>query len=103
MNSIKDFIIMNLQATKIELIEMLINTKKPNVLKKIKEILVAQQNGLTSEDYKIIDARRVNHLNGMSESFSWKEASIRTKRSHQEYRHCEERRSLNNRLLRSSQ
>ena len=36
---------MNLQATKIELIEMLINTQKPNVLKKIKEILVAQQNG----------------------------------------------------------
>ena len=30
MNSIKDFIIMNLQATKIELIEMLINTKKPD-------------------------------------------------------------------------
>ena len=32
---------MNLQATKMELIEMLISTKKPNVLKKIKEILEA--------------------------------------------------------------
>ena len=65
---------MNLQATKMELIEMLISTKKPNVLKKIKEILEQQQEHLTTEDYKIIDARRENHLNGQSQSYSWQEA-----------------------------
>ena len=65
---------MNLQAAKMELIEMLISTKKPNVLKKIKEILVAQQEYLTTEDYKIIDSRRENHLNGQSQSYSWQEA-----------------------------
>ena len=65
---------MNLQAAKMELIEMLISTKKPNVLKKIKEILVAQQEHLTVDDYKIIDDRRENHLNGQSQSYSWQEA-----------------------------
>ena len=65
---------MNLQAAKMELIVMLISTKKPNVLKKIKEILVAQQEYLTTEDYKIIDSRRENHLNGQSQSYSWQEA-----------------------------
>ena len=65
---------MNLQAAKMELIVMLISTKKPNVLKKIKEILVAQQEHLTTDDYKIIDDRRENHLNGQSQSYSWQEA-----------------------------
>ena len=65
---------MNLQAAKMELIEMLISTKKPNVLKKIKEILVAQQEHLTVDDYKIIDDRRENHLSGQSQSYSWQEA-----------------------------
>ena len=65
---------MNLQATKIELIEMLINTRKAKVLKKIKAILEEEQEHLTLEDYKIIDARRENHLKGESPSYSWKEA-----------------------------
>ena len=65
---------MNLQATKMELIEMLIHTKKATVLKKIKAILEAEQTFLTEEDYKIIDARRELHLKGESESYSWKEA-----------------------------
>lgn len=65
---------MNLQATKMELIEMLISTRKAAVLKKIRTILEEEQDYLTEEDYKIIDARRENHVNGKSKSYSWKEA-----------------------------
>jgi phosphoribosylanthranilate isomerase len=65
---------MNLQATKMELIEMLISTRKATVLKKIKAILEEEQDYLTQADYQIIDARRENHLKGESKSYSWKEA-----------------------------
>lgn len=65
---------MNLQATKMELIEMLISTKKPIVLKKIKLILEEDQERLTQEDYEIIDLRRENHLKGNSKSYSLQEA-----------------------------
>ncbi|MCB9427055.1 MAG: hypothetical protein H6584_08545 [Flavobacteriales bacterium] len=57
-----------------ELIEMLINTRKATVLKKIKAILEDEQEHLTDDDYKIINARRENHLNGLSKSYSWQEA-----------------------------
>jgi hypothetical protein len=65
---------MNLQATKMELIEMLISTRKATVLKKIRTILEEEQDHLIEEDYKIIDARRENHLNGKSKSYSWEQA-----------------------------
>ena len=67
---------MNLQATKMELIEMLISTKKPTVLMQIKQILEDQQEHLTAEDYKIIDVRRENHINSQSQSYSWQEARL---------------------------
>ena len=66
--------VMNLQATKIELIEMLISTRKITVLKKIRTILEEEQAHLTQEEYKIIDARRESHLKGESKSYSWQEA-----------------------------
>ena len=65
---------MNLQLTKMELIEMLLSTKKVAVLKKVKAILEEEQDRLTEADYKIIDARRERHLRGESKSFSWEEA-----------------------------
>ena len=65
---------MNLQATKMELIEMLIKTKKSTVLKQIKQILQEQHEYLTADDYKIIDARRENHLSGQSQSYNWADA-----------------------------
>ena len=64
---------MNLQLTKMELIEMLLSTRKVAVLKKIKAILEDEQEHLTAEDYKIIDARRERHLRGESISYSWEE------------------------------
>lgn len=66
--------IMNLQLTKMELIEMLLSTRKATVLKKVKAILEEDQTRLTEADYKIIDARRESHLRGESKSFSWEEA-----------------------------
>ena len=64
---------MNLQLTKMELIEMLLRTRKKAVLKKIKAILEEEQDHLTEADYKIIDTRRERHLKGESKSFSWEE------------------------------
>jgi len=65
---------MNVQLTKMELIEMLLNTRKEAILEKVRAVLEEDQDQLTSEDYKIIDDRRKRHLNSESKSFSWKEA-----------------------------
>lgn len=64
---------MNIQLTKIELIEMLLNTKKAEILKKVRAVLEEDQYQLTKEDYKIIDVRRDRHLKGESKSFTWEE------------------------------
>ncbi len=53
---------------------MLISTRKATVLKRIRTILEEEQDHLIEEDYKIIDARRENHLNGKSKSYSWEQA-----------------------------
>ena len=65
---------MNLQLTKMELIEMLLSTRTAAVLKKVKAILEEEQYKLTAADYKIIEARRERHLKGESKSYSWEEA-----------------------------
>ena len=72
---------MNIELTKIELIEMLIGTQKIDVLKKIKAILEEEKAQLTEEEYEIIASRKEHHLNGESKSFSWKEAREQIKKS----------------------
>ncbi len=72
---------MNIELTKIELIEMLIGTQKIDVLKKIKAILEEEKAQLTEEEYEIITSRKERHLNGESKSFSWKEAREQIKKS----------------------
>lgn len=65
---------MDLQLEKIELIELLLNTKKEAVLKKLRAILEKDQEvNLTTEDYDIIDKRRALHLNNETKSYSWDE------------------------------
>lgn len=64
---------MDMQLAKMELIEMLLNTKKESVLRKIKAILEEEQDQLTEQDYQIIEARRNKHLVGESKSYSWEE------------------------------
>lgn len=66
---------MDVQATKLELIEMLLKTEEESVLIKIKEILEKsfEDSGLTEDDYKIFDQRRNKHLSGNAKSFSWEE------------------------------
>ena len=66
---------MDLQLTKLELIEMLLNTKRETVLKKVRALLEAEQDdfSLTEEQYKVIDKRRENHLNGEGKSLTWEQ------------------------------
>ncbi|WP_366185462.1 hypothetical protein [Flavobacterium ovatum] len=64
---------MDMQLTKMELIEMLLNTKKESVLNKIKAILESEQEQLAEGDYKILETRRENHLQGKSKSYTWDE------------------------------
>lgn len=65
---------MDLQLEKIELIELLLNTKKEAVLKKLRAILEKDQEiNLTTEDYDIIDKRRASHLKNETKSYSWEE------------------------------
>ena len=69
------YIAMDLRIAQLELIEMLLNTRKKNVLDKIRTILETEQNdlSLTEEHYKIIDKRRQDYINGKGEASSWKQ------------------------------
>jgi len=64
---------MDIQLTKLELIKMLLNTDEISVLAKIKALLETEQTGasLTEEEYRLIDKRRENYLNGKGKSLSW--------------------------------
>jgi len=66
---------MDLRITQLELIEMLLNTKKGTVLNKVRIILEKEQDEftLTKAQYKIIDKRRDKYLNGKGKSLSWLE------------------------------
>lgn len=66
---------MDLQVTKLELIEMLLKTEEVSVLEKVKNLLL-EENGNESYgeiDYDMIDKRRESHLNEESASYSWEE------------------------------
>lgn len=63
-----------MQIEKMELIELIINTKTDSILKKIRAVLEKDTLiNLTKDEYKIIDERRKNHLKGATKSFSWQE------------------------------
>ncbi len=66
---------MDLQITKLEIIEMLLQTEKESVLAEIRLILEKEQElfKLSEEDYKILDVRRKRHMDGTSESFTWEQ------------------------------
>ncbi len=66
---------MDLRITQLELIEMLLNTRKESVLDKVRTLLEKEQNdlSLTEEQYKIIDKRRENYLKGEGKSLTWEE------------------------------
>ena len=66
---------MDLHLTKLELIEMLLNTKREAVLEKVKLLLESEQDdfSLTEEQYKVIDKRREAYLKGEGKSLTWEE------------------------------
>ncbi len=71
----KKTMIMDLQLAKLELIEMLLNTKREAVLKKVKMLLETEQDdfSLTEEQYKVIDKRREAYLKGEGKSYTWEQ------------------------------
>lgn len=75
---------MDVYATKLELIELLLKVEEEGVLMKVKALLedVSSFNhSLTEEDYAIIDQRREKHFSGESKSYSWKEVKEAAKDS----------------------
>lgn len=66
---------MNIEATKLELIELLLQTRKESLLSRLKKVFEEEQTGFTlsEEHYKGIDQRRKAHLEGNSSSFTWEE------------------------------
>ena len=71
---------MNIQLTKLELIEMLLNTKKEAVLEKVRVLLEKEHEEflLTEEQYQVIDKRRENYLNGEGKSLTWEQVKQNT-------------------------
>ena len=66
---------MDLQVTKLELIEMLLKTEEISLLIKVKNILLEEQveSHHSTVDYDLMDKRRQAHLNEESPSYSWEE------------------------------
>ena len=65
---------MDIEATKLELIQLLLHTRKKSLLAKIKKVFEEERAfTLTEEQYKTIDKRREAHLEGNSKSFTWEE------------------------------
>ena len=66
---------MDLRITQLELIEMLLNTKKESILNKVRILLESEQEdfSLTEEQYKTIDKRREKYLKGKGKSLTWEE------------------------------
>ncbi len=66
---------MNIEATKLELIQMLLQTRKESLLSRLKKVFEEEQTGFTLSDehYQAIDERRKAHLEGSSTSYSWEE------------------------------
>jgi hypothetical protein len=63
---------MDIQIVKLELIEMLLHTRKEAVLNKIRAILEEEERTDVDEDmYKMVEARKEKHISGSSKSFSW--------------------------------
>lgn len=75
---------MNVDATKLELIDMLLKIEEESVLLKLKDLfenLSSPDYSLSEDDYSIIDQRREKHLSGESKSHSWKEVKKAVKES----------------------
>ncbi|MXN92814.1 hypothetical protein GR160_16425 [Flavobacterium sp. Sd200] len=66
---------MDIEVSKLELIEMLIHTSKESVLSRVRAILEEEQQQFTGDEsfYAMLDERRERHEKGESKSFTWEE------------------------------
>lgn len=76
---------MNLEAEKLELIELLLNSRTESVLKQLRSILEQEQQVfLTDEQYEIINHRREAYIKGESKSYSWEQVKNKVKSARNE-------------------
>lgn len=79
---------MDLEATKLEVIELLLNTKEETILKKVKQLLEEDEKKdgftLTEEHYRVLDERRKRHFAGESKSYTLKEVKENMKKTVQD-------------------
>lgn len=79
---------MDLEATKLEVIEMLLNTREEAVLKKVKQLLEEDEKKsgfvLTDEHIKILDERRRKHHAGESKSYTLEDVKENMKKAVQD-------------------
>lgn len=66
---------MGIEATKLELIQLVLHTQKESLLSKLKRVFEEEQTNTTlrKKDYQMMDKRREAHLKGERNSFTWKE------------------------------
>lgn len=73
---------MDIQIEKMELIEMIVKTKKKSIIKKLKLVFENEPIlNLTDQTYKMLDERREKHLSGESLSFAWNEVKANLKKN----------------------
>lgn len=68
---------MDIRLEKLELIEMLMNTDKESVLRKIRDIFQSEESHLSEEQYAIIEERREEYIKGEGSYFSYDEVKKR--------------------------
>lgn len=77
---------MNIELSKLELIEMLLHTQSEAVLNKVKAVLQEEPEN-TSEDfrneafYNMLDERREEYLSGKGKSYTWEEIKANARKA----------------------
>ncbi len=72
---------MDIQATKLDLMQKLLMLDSEEVLNKVKELLNKTESDftLTQAQKRILDERRTAHLSGESKSYSWEEVRAKAR------------------------
>ena len=69
---------MDIQAEKLELIEMLLQTESKTILEKVRTVFIAEkkenETQLSEEQWAIVEERKAEYLRGESTYHTWEEA-----------------------------
>lgn len=73
---------MNIELSKLELIEMLLHTKSEAVLQKVKAVLLEEPEDFRDEAfYAMLNERREEYLKGEGKSFTWEEIKANARKA----------------------